>query len=94
MIIIYLEEEVKMDIVEDQIILKMIKIIIYLEEEEMPLGMTLVKKEKIIIMHQEEQQLVQGKKDLINMVMEKGKEEISMEIMTIIIIYQEELEKT
>jgi hypothetical protein len=60
LIIIILEEEVKMDIVEDQLILEMIKImiliiIIYLEEEEMPLGMTLVKKEKIIIMHQEKQ---------------------------------------
>ena len=92
LIIIILEEEVKMDIVEDQIILKIIKImiliiIIYLEKEEMPLGMTLLKKEKIIIMHQEKPELVQLEKDLINIVLEKAKEEIFLEIMIIIIIY-------
>ena len=92
LIIIILEEEVKMDIVEDQIILKMIKImiliiIIYLEKEEMTLGMTLLKKEKIIIMHQEKPELVQLEKDLINIVLEKAKEEIFLEIMIIIIIY-------
>ena len=92
LIIIILEEEVKMDIVEDQIILKMIKImiliiIIYLEKEEMPLGMTLLKKEKIIIMRQEKPELVQLEKDLINIVLEKAKEEIFLEIMIIIIIY-------
>ena len=89
LIIIILEEEVKMDIVEDQIILKIIKImiliiIIYLEKEEMPLGMTLL---KIIIMRQEKPELVQLEKDLINIVLEKAKEEIFLEIMIIIIIY-------